>query len=181
MKLRTSTTVRKWNILYSNSWKTTKSYKNMTQKMTQLKYYEKNNSTEEVLQLVKLDSKPFGAISEKIISEIFNLGPRTSSQNDATYNGKKIEIKCARYWAGKNECIWQHLEAEHDYDYVLFGLLDFSKWKIWCIDKKKLMGELKEKKVITYQGKQGWWTKKSDILPHMKEVNSIDEFKKIMR
>ena len=173
-------TLKNRNLLYSNRWKQMKSFLNMTQKMTQLKYYEKNNSKEEVLQLVKLDSKPFGAISEKIISEIFNLGPRTSSQNDATYNGKKIEIKCARYWAGKNECIWQHLEPDHDYDYVLFGLLDFNKWKIWCINKNVLMSELKDKKIITYQGKQGWWTKKSMILPYLKEVNSKEDLDKII-
>lgn len=153
----------------------------MTLKMTQLKYYEKNNSTTEVLQLVKLDSKPFGAISEKIISEIFKLGPRTSTQNDATYNEKKIEIKCARYWAGKDECVWQHLEPEHDYDYVLFGLLDFNKWRIWCIDKNTLMTELREKKIITYQGKQGWWTKKSAILPYLKEINTEHELKLLIK
>lgn len=168
-------------ILSSFSWKDTKSFRNMAQKMTQLKYYERNGSTEEVLQLVKLDSKPFGAISEKIISEIFNLGPRTSTQNDATYNGKKIEIKCARYWAGKNDCMWQHLEEEHDYDYVLFGLLDFNKWKIWCMDKKTLMGDMKEKKIITYQGKQGWWTKKSAILPYLQEVNSSKDLDKLIK
>jgi len=144
----------------------------MNEKMTQFKYYEKNNSTSEVLQLVKLDSKPFGSISERIITEILKLGRRTSTQNDATFKNKKIEIKCARYWAGKNECVWQHLEPEHDYDYVLFCLLDFDKWKIWCIDKKKLMSsELKERKIITYQGRQGWWTKKSAILPYLYEIN----------
>lgn len=172
---------RRYNVLSSLSWKKTKSFQNMTQKLTQLKYYEKNNSTDEVLQLVRLDSKPFGAISEKIIGEIFKLGPRTSSQNDATFNGKKIEIKCARYWAGKDDCIWQHLEQDHDYDYVLFGLLDFNKWRIWGIDKKKLMGELKEKKIITYQGRQGWWTRKSVILPYLTEINSIEEFEKTMK
>jgi hypothetical protein len=155
-----------------------KSFKNISQKMTQLKYYEQNNSTPEVLQLVKLDSKPFGTTSEKILSEILNLGPRTSTQNDATFKNKKIEIKCARYWAGKNECIWQHLEPEHDYEYVLFGLLDFDRWKVWCITKEKLMGELKDKKIITYQGKQGWWTKKSMILPYLTEINSIEDLEK---
>lgn len=173
MRLRT-------NILSSKSWKQTKSFKTMVEKMTQLKYYEKNQSTNEVLQLVKLDSKPFGSISEKIITEIFNLGPRTSTQNDATYKNKKIEIKCARYWAGRNECIWQHLEPEHDYNYVLFCLLDFNKWRIWCIDKDTLMNELREKRIITYQGRQGWWTKKSAILPYLKEVHKVEDLEEIM-
>jgi hypothetical protein len=169
--------IKRYNSLYSESWRMSKSFKNMSHKMTQLKYYEQNNSTPEVLQLVKLDSKPFGTTSEKILSEILNLGPRTSTQNDATFNNRKIEIKCARYWAGKNECIWQHLEPDHDYEYVLFGLLDFDKWKVWCITKEKLMGELKDKKIITYQGKQGWWTRKSMILPYLTEINSIEDLK----
>lgn len=169
------------SILSSISWKKTKSFKSLIDKMTQLKYYEKNDSTEEVLQLVKLDSKPFGSISEKIITEILNLGPRTSTQNDATYKNKKIEIKCARYWAGKNECMWQHLEPEHDYEYVLFCLLDFDQWKIWCIDKNTLMNDLRKKKIVTYQGKQGWWTKKSDILPYLKEINNKNDLDEIIK
>lgn len=167
-------------LLYSISWKKTKSFKSMTEKVTQLKYYERNNSTNEVLQLVKLDSKPFGSISEKIIVEIFNLGGRTSTQNDATYNNKKIEIKCARYWAGRNDCIWQHLELEHDYEYVLFCLLDFDRWRVWCIDKKTLMGKLRDKRIVTYQGKQGWWTRKNIILPYLTEIENSSDLDRIM-
>jgi hypothetical protein len=50
-------------------------------------------SCEEVLQLVDLESKPFGSESEKIIQEIFKLGSITSSQNNGTGNGKKTIIK----------------------------------------------------------------------------------------
>jgi hypothetical protein len=162
-------------ILNSTNWRNMNSYKMMTQKITQYKYYYKNKSSKEVLQLVELDSKPFGSIAEKIITEIFGLGPRTSTQNDATFNKKKIEIKCARYWAGKNECIWQHLEPEHDYDIVMFGLLHFKNWRIWCIKKEKLMGELRDKKIVTYQGKQGWWTKKSAIIKHLTPIRTVND------
>lgn len=130
---------------------------------------------DEVIQLVDLESKPFGTESEKIIQEIFNLGPRTSSQNDGTRNGKKIEIKCARYWAGKDDCVWQHLEPEHDYEYAMFGLLDFTGWKIWTIKKSLLMGELRDKKIVTFQGKQGWWTRKSAILPYLTPIHSVED------
>jgi len=130
------------------------------------------DASTEVLTLVELDSKPFGSECEKIISEIFYLGPRTSSQNDGTLNGKNIEIKSARYWAGKDDCVWQHLEPEHDYEYVILALLDFKGWKIWCIKKSLLMGELRIKKIVTYQGKQGWWTKKSAILPYLTPIKT---------
>ena len=163
------------NILWSNNWKNTKTFKSIKDKETQIKYYKLMNAAEEVLQLVELDSKPFGSECEKIISEIFHLGPRTSSQNDGTLNEKKIEIKSARYWAGKDDCKWQHLEPDHDYEYALFVLLDFHGWKVWAIKKSLLMGEMRDKKIVTYQGKQGWWTTKSAILPYLTPIKTIEE------
>lgn len=169
------------DILLANNWKNTKAFKEIQDKETQIKYYKKNNSCDEVLQLVDLESKPFGSVSEKIICEIFELGPRTSTQNDGTKNGKKIEIKSARYWAGKDDCVWQHLEPEHDYEYALFALLDFHEWKIWCIKKSLLMGDLRDNKIVTFQGKQGWWTKKSNILPYLTPINNIQELDDFMK
>jgi hypothetical protein len=162
------------DILSCNHWKHAASFTSIQDKETQIKYYRTKGASPEVLQLVELESKPFGSQSEKIISEIFQLGPRTCSQNDATLNGKKIEIKSARYWAGKDECVWQHLEPDHDYEYALFALLDFHSWKIWCIQKSILM-ELRDKKIVTFQGKQGWWTRKSAILPYLTAIHTIAE------
>jgi hypothetical protein len=125
------------------------------------------------LQLVELDSKPFGSELEKIVAETLHLGPRTSSQHDATLEGKKIEIKSARYWAGADDCKWQHLEPDHDYEFALFVLVDFHGLKIWCIKKSDLMGPLREKKIVTPQGVQGFWTKKSDILPYLTPITCI--------
>ena len=163
------------DILSVDFWKHTKAFTSMKEKETQLKYYTQMKSCEEVLQLVALDSKPFGSEAEKILQEIFKLDPRTSTQNDGTRHGKKIEIKSARYWAGKDNCVWQHLEPEHDYEFALFAILDFEGWKVWCIQKSLLMGELREKKIVKFQGKQGWWVKKSDVLPYLTEINSISD------
>ena len=138
------------DILSANYWKKTKTFKSIKDKETQIKYYKRMKSCEEVLQLVDLESKPFGTESEKIIQEIFNLGPRTSSQNDGTRLNKKIEIKSARYWAGKDNCVWQHLEPEHDYEFALFALLDFQGWKVWGIKKSFLMGEMRDKKILYF-------------------------------
>ncbi len=161
--------------LSAENWKTTKAFQSMLKKETQSQYYERMKSCEAVLKLVELDSKPFGSECEKIIQEIFALGPRTSSQNDGTWRDKKIEIKSARYWAGKDDCRWQHLEPEHDYEFVLFVLLDFQGFKVWGIKKSLLMGELREKKIVTFQGKQGWWTAKSAILPYLTPISDIAE------
>jgi len=163
------------NILSCDYWKNTKTFKSIKDKETQIKYYKRMNASEEVLQLVELESKPFGSESEKIISEIFHLGARTSTQNDGTCNGKKIEIKSARYWAGKDNCVWQHLEPDHDYEFALLVILDFQGWKVWCIKKSLLMGEMREKNIVTFQGKQGWWTRKSAILPYLTPITTLAE------
>lgn len=163
------------NILSAEFWKQTKTFTSIKEKETQIKYYKRMNSCPEVLQLVELDSKPFGSESEKILQEIFQLGPRTSSQNDGTRKGKKIEIKSARFWAGKDDCVWQHLEPEHDYEFAMLVLLNFQEWNVWIIEKSKLMGDLREKKIVTFQGKQGWWTRKSALLPYLTPIHSVAE------
>ena len=174
--IETECSVQEENILSSNYWENTEAFKSIKNKETQIKYYKRMNSSESVLQIVDLESKPFGSVSEKIIKEIFNIGERTSSQNDGTKNGKKIEIKSARYWAGKNDCVWQHLEPEHDYEYALFILLDFDGWIVWGIKKSLLMGEMRDKKIVTYQGKQGWWVRKSMIENYLTPIRNINDF-----
>lgn len=163
------------DILSATSWSTTKAYRAMVSKETQRAYYSRMGCSEPVLQLVQLDSKPFGSEAEKILCEIFSLGKRTSTENDATRAGKKIEIKAARYWAGKDDCKWQHLEPDHDYDVVLFALLDFHGWKLWGLEKSVLMGPLRETGIVNKQGRQGYWATKSALLPHLIPLRSLTE------
>jgi hypothetical protein len=163
------------DVLSVNSWKTTSAFQMIEEKETQMKYYKRMNAAPEVMQLVELESKAFGIVCEKIIAEIFGMGSRTSSQNDGTFNGKKFEMKAARYWSGKNDCVWQHLEPEYDYEYAMFVLLDFQGFKVWCIKKSFLMGEMRDKRIVTFQGKQGWWTKKSAILHYLTPINRVGD------
>jgi len=164
------------HILSCEFWKNCDSYKAIDDdKMTQPKYYRLNNATPQVQKLVEMTSKTFGTESERIIAEIFKLGARTSTQNDGTMNGKKIEIKCARYWEGKDDCKWQHLEEFHDFDYALFVLLDFTGWKVWCIKKSLLMGDMRTKNIVVRQGEEGHITMKSKILPYMTPIRTIAE------
>jgi hypothetical protein len=157
------------------NWRASKAFCAMTKKITQKKYYESKGAAPEVMQLVELDSKPFGSEAEKILVEILGLGPRTSTQNDATLNGTKIEIKSARYWAGKDDCKWQHLEPDHDYQVVLFALLDFQGWNLWAMKKERVMGEMRDKKIVTFQGKQGWWCTKSQVLSYLAPIHSKED------
>lgn len=159
------------------AWKNTRAFSALSKKLTQVSHYTSNGASPEVMTLVEMTSKSFGTEAEKIIIEIFRLGKRTSSQNDGTCDGKKIEIKCARYWAGKDDCKWQHLEPDHDYDVAMFALLDFHGWKVWAIKKSVLMGPLRESGVVTYQGKQGWWAEKSALLPYLTPIETIAQLR----
>jgi len=168
-------------LLSVDNWKNTKAFtNNNTRRETQTQYYVKMSAAPEVVELVSLDSKPFGSVSELIMTELFQMAPRTSSQHDGIFEGHKCEIKCARFWAGKDECRWQHMEPDHDYDFAMLALLDFHEWKVWCVAKAHLMGELREKKIVTFQGKQGWWTLKSAIMPHLTPIHGLECLRKFV-
>ena len=160
------------NLLVQN-WK---QYINKTKTISQYDYYRVNNSQDEILELVSLNSKIFGTKAEDILRKIFDIGPRTSTQNDGTKFDKKIEIKTSRYWGGSNNSKWQHLEEEHDYEYVLFALLDFDKWKCWITKKDTLFGILKENGLLKKQGTEGWLCNSKDITAHITEIFSVQDF-----
>lgn len=160
--------------LHASTWTHCRAFQELRTKETQPLYYAKNGAAPPVMTLVTLDSKPFGSVGEKMLREVFQLGPRTSSQNDGTRGKKKLEIKCARYWAGSDDCKWQHLEPDHDYDAALLALLTFDGWRVWVISKARLMA-LREQKIVSDQGVQGYWVKKSDLLPYLTEVQSAEE------
>ena len=168
-------------MLSVTSWKELGSFTRLKAKQTQIGYYESKNAAPEILQLVALESKAFGSAAEEILKEVFGLGKRTNTQHDATWQGKKIEIKAARYWAGTENCRWQHLEPDHDYEYVLFALLGFQEWNCWILPKTTIMGELREKHVVTFQGKQGWWVTKSALEPWLKCIKTKEELYEILR
>ena len=168
------------SFLSVDNWKHTKAFAQNKRRETQTQYYVRMEAAPEVIELVSLDSKPFGSVSESIVNELFQMAPRTSTQNDGVFEGHKCEIKCARYWAGKDECRWQHMEPEHDYEIAILAILDFHEWKVWCITKAQLMGELREKKVVTFQGKQGWWTLKSAIMPYLTPIRGLECLRKFI-
>ena len=169
------------DILSSEYWKNTEAFKSIKEKMTQRRHYKMMKSSKAVTKLVRLSSKPFGTTMEMLIREIFNLQKRSSTENDAMRNGKKIEIKAARYWKGEIDCYWQHLQEDYDYEFVLFGLLEADGIKVWGMKKTFLMTEMRDKNIVTGQGKkgkkgnQGYWVKKSSIEPYLTSINNIPE------
>ena len=161
-------------------WKNTDTFKSFIEKETQYNYYKRMGSCENILKIANLNSSPFGVFSEKLICEILDIGPRSSSQNDGIRNGKKIEIKSARYWGGNNDCKWQHLEPNHDYEYVLFALLGFNRFNVWGIPKSLLMGQLIENKIVRDQGNQGYWVKMSEVMPYLTKIDNIVDLDRLL-
>jgi len=159
-------------------WKNTKAILNI--KETQTEFYKRNQACPEVLKLVDLESKSFGMRCEKIIREMFSLEKATNSQHDAICKGTKIEIKSARYWGGTTNCRFQHVELDYDYEYILFVLVEFQDLRIWGMNKDRLK-EMINLGILTSQGRQGYWTKMSDILPHLTIIKSKEDLENALK
>jgi site-specific DNA-methyltransferase (adenine-specific) len=156
------------------NWKTKDSYTKFKKSITQYEYYQQNMSSSEVLDLVKLDSKTFGSICENIITEILQLSKRTSTQNDGTKDGVKFEIKTGRFLKGTDDCMWQHIEPDYDYDYLLCCLLNFDKFDVYYISKNTVI-ELIKTEIIKKQGKQGYICKKSNMEPYLTKIEKLED------
>jgi hypothetical protein len=167
------------SLLLVNNWRKTSSFQAIYNKKSQYDYYKENSSSKDIIQLVRLESKSFGSCCENIIKEIFKLEARKSTQNDACKNGKKIEIKCARYWKQTNDCKWQHIELDYDYHCILLVLLDFTGFKVWFLDKKTLL-YLVSLGLVTRQGQQGFWCQKSKIEPYLQAIHSLSDLENLL-
>ena len=110
-----------------------------------------------VLGLAGLEPEPFGHTSEKLIANRLNLLPRLAHDHDArTQDGRRVEIKCARYqimhWEQKintprelNYC-WTRVNSLPDagYDLLLLALLTDWGFNIRVLDKQQVL-ELAQK------------------------------------
>jgi len=155
----------------------TKAFLTHEESESQYDFYKRHNSTDETLKLINNESKSFGSLMEKIISEIFCLEKRVNEQQDGLFDNKKIEIKSSRYWVNSNyDCKWQHIEPNHDFDICIFALVKFDCINCWAISKNDLFKkEMIEQKIISKQGKQGYWVKKSAIEKFLQPIkNKID-------
>ena len=141
-------------------------------------YYRNNGSEQEIIKIVSLENRKFGSVIEKLLREIYVLSKPESSKHDAIFvrldrPRTKLEIKAARYWAGTNNCKWQHLEPDYDYTHILFVLVDFNRLRVWCANKIPLF----EEKILTPKGKQGYWGDMDTLLAsgHLTEVRNEAE------
>ena len=160
----------------------TKTFKSFEKRESQFDFYKRNNSSPEILSLIDNESKSFGSLMENIISEIFQLEKRVSAQHDGIFDNKKIEIKSARYWLNmKNNCKWQHIELDYDYDVCILALVDFHDIYCWAISKSDLLKpEMIENKIISKQGKQGYWFKKSSIEKYLHPIKNKEDLQEFI-
>ena len=160
----------------------TKTFKSFEKRESQFDFYKRNNSSPEILSLIDNESKSFGSLMENIISEIFQLEKRVSAQHDGIFDNKKIEIKSARYWLNmKNNCKWQHIELDYDYDVCILALVDFHDIYCWAISKSDLLKpEMIENKIITKQGKQGYWFKKSSVEKYLYPIKNKEDLQEFI-
>lgn len=147
---------------------------------TQLEFYLKNGASENIVRLIPLSNKAFGEGMQRIISEIFGFEASTNSGHDAVYRGHNIEIKSARYWAGKLDCKWQHIMADHNYKWVLLALVDFQDLKFWVVSKETIRAH---PEVFVQQGNaegQGLWCSMKKALPLAHPVASREDLDRII-
>jgi len=162
--------------LQLKSFTDTRVYKKLKGISGQEQQYREHGASEEVMKLVKLTSKTFGTVVEEMTRERWSLEDRTNVQHDALYKGKKIEIKSARYWAGTDDCRWQHLFPTYDYDILLLVLLDYTEFRYWVIKKETAFAT----QLITAQGDQGHWFQRSDMQPHLVPIHSLDDLNRFV-
>tara|TARA_Y100000588_G_C13696443_1_gene686721 strand:+ start:44 stop:541 length:498 start_codon:yes stop_codon:yes gene_type:complete len=151
-------------------------YKELASVISSYEYYQKMGAKKQILDIVKLENRKFGSVCEKIMREFLSMEKPQSSQHDAIYFEKKIEIKSARYWAGGTNCKWQHLEPEYDYEYILFVLVDFKEISVWAGKKDDVFPYL------TKQGKQGFWVDKETLISSgtVKKIEEEEDLKKLL-
>ena len=173
-----------------------KDHNNFQPPKTQLDFYIENNSSIEILKYVPIQGKTFGEkYMENLAKIFFKLDPRTDTSHDHKKNNKTIEQKSARYHANGNDWKWQHIEMNHQWDYLLLAGLDFQKIRFF-IASRQIVKNLIEKKIITGQGKkkdglasaqQGYWFSRSDFkgdckfIDYFTEINSENDLIKFIK
>jgi hypothetical protein len=97
--------------------------------------------------------------------------------------GRKIEHKTAAAW-DKNFKVykWQHIEQEHDWEFLLLTAIYPQDIK-WYITDNDSVNDLIKNEVITLQGKkgkskEGYWVSYSDIKEHLTEIKNENDLLK---
>jgi hypothetical protein len=105
-------------------------------RFSQEMWYKEQNSTEDILNLVRTNGKSYGGFVERLVRDYLDLDPPISTEHDAMWCGFKLEIKAPRYSARGNFFI-QHLKETHDFDMILVALLEpDGSYSLYMISKR---------------------------------------------
>ena len=147
-------------------------------KETQLSFYERNNSTDNVLKLAALNNKTFGAAMEKIIRTVFNLSNPTKTTHDMCLLDYEFEHKSSKFWVSTNNWKWQHVMIGLDYDYLILSGLNFSGINSFIISKDEVLRLNESGLIVRQQGGgegQGLWFDYKDIAPYLTAIETTDD------
>ena len=146
----------------------------------QERIYRSHNASENVMTLVRLKSRSFGAKIEKIVREIFGFSKCRTTHYDHVYplttTNVRIEQKSSRYWMNNNKLDfkWQHIEPKHEFDILLLVGVSFRRLRYYILTKQEVE-DLINAGVITKQGGgdgQGYWVNLNDIKSYYRSNNS---------
>ena len=158
----------------------TNNFKKIDSKISQLDFYLKNNSHEDILKIVSLNNKAFGEVMQRIIGEVLGMGKATNTGHDAIKNKKLIEIKSSRYWTKTKDWCFQHIMEDHKYDFLLCVGIAFDNIEMYIIDKEDFL-DLKHDGIVRVQGGgegQGMWFQFRDLKDYLHKIESVEDFDK---
>ena len=148
-------------------------HKSFKKPKSQYEYYKLNGSPKDILQYVKLQGKTFGEkYAEGLCQEYFNMDKKTDSSHDHIKLNKTIEQKSARYGKGGEEWKWQHIEMNHNWDYLLICGLEFNGFRFYIATRKVIefliihgviTGQGKKNKIGVAMPQEGYWFTKSNF------------------
>jgi hypothetical protein len=156
----------------------TNQFKTISKKINQLDFYRNNNSSENILKIIALNNKSFGERMQRIVGETLGMSKATSTGHDAIKNGKLIEVKSSRYWVDTKDWCFQHIMADHKYDYLLCVGIAFDNIELYIIDKEDFF-HLKDDGIVRVQGGgegQGMWFQFRDMKDYLHKIESIEDF-----
>ena len=160
--------------------------KTETTKAGQIDRYENAKANPGIVRIIKMVNGK-GTFMERFARHRFpklkKRGSGKDSGHDHVCEGRKIEHKTAAAW-DKNFKVykWQHIEQEHDWEFLLLTAIYPQDIKWYIIDKDSV-NDLIKKEVIKLQGKkgkskEGYWVCYSDIKEHLTEIKNENDLLK---
>lgn len=157
--------------------------------ISQRERYEAMGAPPEIMEFVKFGGGPaMGAKCERFTRSKFTVlqnrkkGKGQSGHDQvAIIDGKEItgEEKSGGLHAD-GDFMWEHIEPNHPWDFLLFCGIYYHEIKFWVIDRKKF-NELVDEQKITKQGNkagdsyEGFWCKYSNVKDSLTEIKTNDD------